>query len=151
MENITEFVSYIENITEFVSYIENNIYSLTIFNLSCIYKDICLRNYKYYPKLNVNVPDLIIHEWQHIYYPNLTHMYYPNLTLDVIRKILVNYVAEILNDIQSKLICECQEPNDEKFEELQRKIKKISEICCMIKKGVLFKEFIDNYRLGYFN
>ena len=133
-----------ENIREFMSAIEDNLYSLDAYNLSCIYKDNCLKNYKYKPRLDPC--NQVIREWEHSYKEE-------TLNLDKIRQILLHDVFELVSEKQNQYLSESQhyEANDEHHEKFQRKIKKISEICIMTRKGILFKEFIDNYRLGYFN
>jgi hypothetical protein len=133
-----------ENIQEFMSAIEDNLYSLQEYNLSCIYKDICLKNYKYNPSLDSC--NQVVPEWKHSYKEE-------TLTVDIIRQILTHDVFELVSEKQNQYLSESQdyEANDENHEKFQRKIKKIAEICIWIQKGLLFKEFIDNYRFGYFN
>jgi len=132
MENIQELISELENC--------NGNY----FEASCVYKDVCLKNYKYKPRLNIC--NQVIHEWEHSYKEQ-------TLTVDTIKQILVHEVFNELSERQNKYLSESQkyEANDIDHEKFQKKIKKISEICIMSRKGILFKEFIDNYRLGYFN
>jgi hypothetical protein len=132
-----------ENVTELMKYIEDNFYD---FNLNIIFKikDICLKNYNYKPRFNeVNI---IIHEWNHKENNSI-------LTLDSVRKFLTEDLCEIMSELQGKYLSEAQhfEVFSSEHEILQRKIKKIAEICIMIEKRVLFKEFIDFYRDGYFN
>ena len=132
MENIQELISELENC--------NGNY----FEASCVYKDVCLKNYKYKPRLNIC--NQVIHEWEHSYKEQ-------TLTVDTIKQILVHEVFNELSERQNTYLSESQkyEANDIDHEKFQKKIKKISEICIMSRKGILFKEFIDNYRLGYFN
>jgi hypothetical protein len=133
MENVTELMKYIE--TDLLNFNRNIIFKI---------KDICLKNYNYKPRFNeVNI---IIHEWNHKENNSI-------LTLDSVRKFLTEDLFEIMSELQSKYLSEAQhfEPSDEIHENFQRKIKKIAEICIMIEKRVLFKEFIDFYRDGYFN
>ena len=68
MENIQELISQLENC--------NGNY----FEASCIYKDVCLKNYKYKPRLNIC--NQVIHEWEHSYKEQ-------TLTVDTIKQILV--------------------------------------------------------------
>ena len=133
-----------ENIQEFMSAIEDNLYSLEAFNLSCIYKDVCLKNYKYKPRLDSC--NQLIHEWEH---SNKEE----TLTVDRIRQILLHELWEALSEKQNQYLLENQqyEANDLHFETIQRKIKNIAKISVDIQNGGLFKEFMDNYRLGYFN
>jgi len=131
MENIQELISELENC--------NGNY----FEASCVYKDVCLKNYKYKPRLNIC--NQVIHEWKHSYKEQ-------TLTVDTIKQILVHEVFNELSERQNKYLSESQlNSKNGENETLQRKIKKIAEICIMVRKGILFKEFIDNYRLGYFN
>ena len=131
MENIQELISELENC--------NGNY----FEASCVYKDVCLKNYKYKPRLNIC--NQVIHEWEHSYKEQ-------TLTVDTIKQILVHEVFNELSERQNKYLSESQlNSKNGENETLQRKIKKIAEICIMVRKGILFKEFIDNYRLGYFN
>ena len=129
-----------ENIKEFMSAIEDNLYSHQEYKLSCIYKDICLKNYKYNPRLDIC--NQVIPEWKHSYKEE-------TLTIDKIRQILVHDVFELVSEMQNDALSKSQLNCED--EKLQRKIKKTAEICIRIQKGGLFKEFIDNYRLGYFN
>jgi hypothetical protein len=132
MENIQELISELENC--------NGNY----FEASCVYKDVCLKNYKYKPRLNIC--NQVIHEWEHSYKEQ-------TLTVDTIKQILVHEVFELASEMLNKYLSESQhyEAHNIDHEKFQKKIKKISEICIMSRKGILFKEFIDNYRLGYFN
>jgi hypothetical protein len=50
-----------ENIQELMSALEHNNY----FEASCVYKDVCLKNYKYKPRLDIC--NQVIHEWEHSY------------------------------------------------------------------------------------
>ena len=132
-----------ENIQELVSAIEDNLYSLGEDKLSCLYKDICLKNYKYNPRLDSC--NQVIHEWKHSYKEE-------TLTVDIIRQILNHDVFELVSEMQNDALSKSQLNSENgENEKIQRKIKKIAEICIKIQKGGLFKEFIDNYRLGYFN
>ena len=133
-----------ENIQELMSAIDNNLYFLDAFNLSCIYKNICLKNYKYKPR--DDSCGQTIHEWQHLYSAK-------TLMVDSIRQILTHDLKELVSEMQNDALSKSQdvEANDENREKFQRKIKKTAEICIWIRDGRLFKEFIDNYRLGYFN
>lgn len=133
-----------ENAEQFMSIIKEDMLSLDTFKLSCIFKDICLKNYKYKPRLSDC--NQIIHEWTHTFKDK-------TLTVDIIRQILVQGVYELFVNLQCEYLSESQEyePNDEKHYGFQRNIKKVAEICIMLDKGLLFKEFVDNYRNGYFN
>ena len=132
MENIQELIS------ELVEHCNGN-----YFEASCVYKDVCLKNYKYKPRLNIC--NQVIHEWEHSYKEQ-------TLKVDTIKQILVHEVFELASEMQNKYLSESQLNNENgENETIQRKIKKIAEICIMVHKGILFKEFIDNYRLGYFN
>jgi hypothetical protein len=133
-----------ENIQELISAMDDDNYSIQAFKLSCIYKDVCLKNYKYNPRLDIC--NQVISEWEH---SNKEE----TLTIDRIRQILLHELWEALSEKQNQYLLEHQhyEANDLHFETIQRKIKNISKISFDIQNGVLFKEFMDNYRLGYFN
>jgi hypothetical protein len=135
-----------ENIQQFIYAIEDYQYGIQAFKISYLYKYICLQNYKYKPRLNIC--NQVIHEWKH---SNKEE----TLTVDRIRQILVDELWEALSERQNEILSESQhyEANDKHHEKFQKKIKNIAEICIWMKKteGILFKEFIDNYRLGYFN
>ena len=133
-----------ENIQELISAMDDDNYSIQAFKLSCIYKDVCLKNYKYNPRLDPC--NQVIPEWEH---SNKEE----NLTVDRIRQILLHELWEALSEKQNQYLLENQqyEANDLHFETIQRKIKNIAKISVYIQNGVLFKEFMDNYRLGYFN
>jgi hypothetical protein len=66
------------------------------------------------------------------------------------RYILIDDIYNIIYEIQGKYLIESQE-YEPQHEILQRKIKKIAEICITLREGLIFKEFIDCYRFGYFN
>ena len=129
-----------ENIHKLMSALEDDNY----FEASCVYKNVCLKNYKYKPRLDIC--NQVIHQWEHSYKEE-------TLTVDTIKQILVHEVFELVSEKQNQYLSESQhyEASDEPHEKFQRKIKKTAEICIWIQKGCLFKEFIDNYRLGYFN
>ena len=132
-----------ENIDELQKKIEENIFEISPFYLSCIFKDICLKNYVYRPTFGTC--NEIIHQLQHKYSRQL-------MTLDMLRKLLVDDIFDLLSELQVKYLSESQKYNGNvnAHEILQRKIKKLYEICIIIHKGLVFKEFIDNYRNGYF-
>lgn len=132
-----------ENVQELIQYIEDNLF---IFNTNIIYKikDICFKNYDYTPRFNeVNI---VIDEWKHKTNNTI-------LKLDIVRHFLTEELEELISDIQNKYLLEAQhyETNDENHENLQKKIKKIAEICIKLRKSNIFKVFINNYRNGYFN
>ena len=102
-------------------------------------------NYKYNPKFNSC--NQVIHEWEH-------YNKEESLNVDRIRQILNHDLKELLSETQNQYLSESQlngDPSDN--EKIQTKIKKIAEIIIWMQtnEGILFKEFIDNYRLGYFN
>ena len=141
MENFNNII-LMENLNKFISAIKDNLSSIQAFKLSCLYKDICLQNYKYKPRLICNQ---VIHEWEHSCKKH-------TLTVDIIREMLTYDLWVLFCEIQDEYLSESQlNSKNGENETLQRKIKKIAEICIMVRKGILFKEFIDNYRLGYFN
>ena len=134
-----------ENIQKFIPTLIEKRCSIQAFNLSCLYKDICLQNYKYNPKLDSS--NRVIREWDH-------YNKEESLNVDRIRQILNHDLKELLSETQNQYLSESQlncETSDN--EKIQTKIKKIAEIIIWMQtnEGILFKEFIDNYRLGYFN
>ena len=132
-----------ENIDEFIRRCTNDLSHISYFLLACNYKDICLKNYKYTPKLN-NC-NQIIHEWSHNYKDKI-------LNTDIIRDILVKDIYTTFSDLQNEYLQKSRhiEPNDEEYEKSSRNIKKLAEICISINNGKLYKEFIDCYKNGYF-
>lgn len=133
-----------ENVEEFMTILEQECYVLSVFKLSCMFKDICLKNYNYKPRLsNCNQ---IIHEWEN-YFIDKT------LTVDIIRQMFEENVRPLLHDLEIKYLVETQkyDPSDEIHNQYMRKVKKLAENDIMIRNGILYKEFIDCYRNGYFN
>jgi hypothetical protein len=130
-----------ENLDEFINKLEKNLFEINSFYLSCIFKDICLQNYVYRPKSGMC--NQIIHEWEHKYSSQI-------ITVDIMRYILIDDIYNIIYEIQGKYLIESRE-YEPQHEILHRKIKKIAEICITLRKGLIFKEFIDCYRFGYFN
>jgi hypothetical protein len=142
MENFNlNNIILMENLNKFICAIKDNLDSIQAFKLSCLYKDICLQNYKYKPRLICNQ---VIHEWEHSCKKH-------TLTVDIIRETLTYDLWVLFNEMQVDLSESQLNSKNGENETLQRQIKKMSEICIFIKNGILFKEFIDNYRLGYFN
>jgi hypothetical protein len=132
-----------ENVTELIKYIDDNLFNFDS-NIIFKFKDICLKNYKYKPRFNeVNI---IIHEWQNSLDDGI-------LTLDIVRKFLTEDLLELISEIQSKYLQEAQqfEVSSSEHEILQRKIKKIAEICIKFRKSDIYTNFIDYYRNGYLN
>lgn len=131
-----------ENIDEFVTVVEKDIWGITSFSLSCLFNDVCLRNYIF--KIQHNSSGQIMYSWENKYNEK-------KLDVTDIRTVLTIYIFDIISEIQNKYICESQhyEQSEYKNEVNQRKIKKSAEIMLMIKKGIIFKEFIDCYKNGY--
>ena len=134
-----------ENVEELIQHIDTNLFEFN-FTTNIVYKikDICLKNYNYKPRFNeIN---MIIHEWQH----NTNNT---GLTLDVIRQFIYDDLFEFVSMLQCKYLAESQhyEPSDNNHENFQRKIKKIAEICILLRKDDIFRTFVDYYRNGYFN
>lgn len=132
-----------ENVEELIQYIDTNLFD---FNTNIVYKikDICFKNYNYKPRFNdIN---MIIHEWQHKTNNTI-------ITLDVVRQFIYDDLFEHVSCLQCKYLCDSQnyEPSDNKHENYQRKIKKIAEICILLRKDDIFRTFVDNYRNGYLN
>ena len=84
-----------ENIQELMSALENDNY----FEASCVYKDVCLKNYKYKPRLNIC--NQVIHEWEHSYKE-------ATLTVDTIRQILIHEVFELASEMQNQYLSKSQ-------------------------------------------
>jgi hypothetical protein len=132
-----------ENIDKFVDAIVEDNYSINSWYMCCKFKD-GLINYKYKPRLNS--ANQVIHEWEHSYKEK-------TLTVDHMRKILIDEVFERLAEMQIATLAEqnkCDSTSDEHVQ-IQQKIKAISGLCVWVNNGKLFRAFIDNYRLGYFN
>jgi hypothetical protein len=134
-----------KNIDKYVNAIKND-YSIDTWSMSHQYKDICLKNYTYTPRLNS--ANQIIPEWTHRYKEK-------TLTVDDIRKRLTRKVFKRLSQMQADAIGESVEydkySDSDDFDRLQRKIKDIASLCIWIHNGNLFRAFIDNYRMGYLN
>ncbi len=133
-----------ENIEQFISAVLESAFNYNNYDLCGLFKDICLINYKYKPRLDdINQ---VIYEWQHRHNGHI-------LTTDFIRKIFDNELYERFRNIQSNLLLEAQQlkTDDENHKICQKKVKKLAEICVRLRKVSYFKAFIDNYRLGYYN
>lgn len=140
-----------KNIDKYVNAITND-YSIDTWSMSHQYKDICLINYTYTPRLNS--ANQIIPEWTHRYKEK-------TLTMDDIRKILTRKVFKRLSQMQADAMVESvdyynkysdsDDFDSDNIERLQRKIKDIASLCIWINNGNLFRAFIDNYRMGYLN
>jgi hypothetical protein len=132
-----------ENVSELILFIKSNLLTC---DATIIYKikDICLNNYNYKPRMSeVNT---IIYEWQHKLNNNI-------ITIDQVRLFLTETLYEIVNKLKTDYIADSFKYvlMSQAHDNLQRKIKKSSEFCITINKGIIFKEFIDCYRNGYFN
>lgn len=132
-----------ENVSELILFIESNLLTCDT-NIVYKIKDICFKNYNYKPRMSeVNT---IIYEWQHKLNNNI-------ITIDQVRLFLTETLYDIVSKLQSAYLSESQSyiPTSEKYEILHRKMLKIAEICITLHKGIIFREFIDSYRNGYFN
>jgi hypothetical protein len=138
-----------ENIEEFTTIIMNNIMDyITAFDVCCLVKDICFKNYCYRPEFR---GPKISHIWEHQYNANI-------LTVTDIKLIFQTSIFNLINDLHNAILKESQkyEPSStyewevNEWEVIQRKMKKISEILIMFQSGEVFKEFVDCYRKGYF-
>ena len=131
-----------KNAHEFVSIIRENIMELELFSLACFYKDICMNDYEYCP--TINKQGIKEHLWRH----KLTNKI---INMDIIRYILTTFMSKkidkILNEMMSAVASFTF--NDIQFIHLHRKISKLIEIGVYVRKGRLYKEFIDLYKNGY--
>lgn len=133
-----------ENVNELITFIDENLYDLNSLIIIHKIKDICFKNYDYKPRFNeINC---VICEWKHKINHNI-------ITIDDIRQLINVKLYDLLREIQSKCISESQNyaVNHEIHNKFMPKIKKIAEICIIIRKDYIFKQFIDYYRNGYFN
>ena len=122
---------------------EYDIYNINPFMLCCLCNDIYLKDYKYCPELRYKQ---IIHLWTS---KNTNH----TLNISDIRFILDTYVVYAIIELQGQYLADAQkyETSDENHACCQIKIKKCAEICIMLNSGVIFKEFVDCFKNGYFN
>ena len=122
---------------------EYDIYNINPFMLCCLCNDIYLKDYKYCPELRYKQ---IIHLWTS---KNTNH----TLNISDIRFILDTYVVYAISELQGQYLADAQKykASDEKYECCQGNIKKLDEIYIMFNSGVVYKEFIDCYKNGYFN
>jgi len=140
-----------ENIDKFVDAIVEDNYFIDSWYMCCKFKD-GLINYKYKPRLNS--ANQVIHEWTHRYKEK-------TLTVDDMRNILISEVRKRLIEMQNeafseahKYDCDCGSDDfdsDNTKDRLQRNVRDIARLCVWVDDGKLFRAFIDNYRLGYFN
>lgn len=123
----------IKNMEEFVEeLIENNYSADNTFAIICLFKDKCMRNIQYIPHIN-NLQMKIKHEWE------LMDADDECITLDVkdFRKILMDDLELVFDKVGKKY---------------ERGMNRSSELSVQLaSSGKLFKEFIDCYRLGYFD
>ena len=84
-----------QNIQKFIPTLIEKRCSIQAFNLSCLYKDICLQNYKYNPKLDSC--NRVIHEWEH-------YNKEESLNVDRIRQILNHDLKELLSETQNQYL-----------------------------------------------
>lgn len=112
--------------------VENNYSADNTFAIICLFKDICMQNINYVPHLNHDGIK-IKHEWE------LMDADDDCITLDVkdFRKILMDDLELVFDKVGKKY---------------ERCINLSSELSVQLaSSGKLFKEFIDCYRLGYFD
>ena len=84
-----------ENIHKLMSALEDDNY----FEASCVYKNVCLKNYKYKPRLDIC--NQVIHQWEHSYKEE-------TLTVDIIRQILNHDVFELVSEMQNDALSKSQ-------------------------------------------
>lgn len=122
---------------------EYDINYINPFMLCCLCNDIYLKDYKYCPELRYKQ---ILYLWTS---KNTNH----TLKIDDIRFIFETYVKYAISELQGQYLADAQkyETSDENHACCQIKIKKCAEFCIILNSGVIFKEFIDCYKNGYFN
>ena len=112
--------------------VENNYLADNTFAIICLFKDICMQNINYVPHLNHDGIK-IKHEWE------LMDANDDCITMDVkdFRKILMDDLELVFDKVGKKY---------------ERGMNRSSELSVQLaSSGKLFKEFIDCYRLGYFD
>lgn len=127
---------------KFVELIENNIMNIELFSLACDFKDLCMKKYTYYPYTNEN--NQLISQWRHKETNRI-------IKLDAVRYILTTFLAKRLDDISEKYMIHIANYNynDIQFINLNRKISKLIELTRFVRKGKLYKEFVDLFKNGY--
>lgn len=143
----------IDYLDEFLVEFETNILTKSCgpFAFCCAFHDICLRDYKYFAVTNYDSNFCFKFYWANKknLNPNPDTKY---LYVDDIRRILMNIMCDVVKDLQSSILEKLEEHNlnDKKYCQYQSKIKKCSEWLRQIENGMIFKEFIDCYKNGYF-
>ena len=136
-----------ERAREFYKALEEDMY-ITSFQILMMFKNTFLKGTIYQPFLGHHGLQTVppIHRWTKAYGHE---MYYADDVMEVLTSGLKTY----FNNIQSQCFLEVQEysSGDQQHELIQKKIKKISELCILADRGELYKSLIDNYKLGYFN
>jgi hypothetical protein len=127
---------------KFVELIENNIMNIELFSLACDFKDLCMKKFNYCPYTNEN--NQLISQWIHKETNRI-------IKLDAVRYILTTYLAKRIDDIVEKYMIHITNfnHNDIQFINLNRKISKLIELTRFIRKGKLYKEFVDLFKNGY--
>jgi hypothetical protein len=155
IEETIECKINIENIEEFVKeLLENNYSTDNTFAIICLFKDKCMKDVNYLPQVNDDGIK-IKHEWELV--DNEIDDW---ITLNVkdFRKILMDDLELVFDKVGNKYKTKLQEFND--FKRGPSSLGKKYESCINLSSelsvqlsssGKLFKEFIDCYRLGYFD
>ena len=135
-----------ERAREFYKALEEDMY-ITSFQILMMFKNTFLKGTIYQPFLGHHGLQTVppIHRW--------TKTTNENYYADDVMEVLTSGLKTYFNNIQSQCFLEVQEysSGDKQHESVQRKIKKISELCIIADRGELYKSLIDNYKLGYFN
>lgn len=130
--------------------VENNYSADNTFAIICLFKDICMQNINYVPHLNHDGIK-IKYEWE------LMDADDDCITLDVkdFRKILMDDLELVFDKVSNEYKSKFQEYIYSKSsvgKKYERCINLSSELSVQLaSSGKLFKEFIDCYRLGYFD
>ena len=139
MENTIE--NTIENTKYFINAVKKDICNINSYYLCCLFKDIYLKNYKYCPQLRFGQ---IIHLWTS---KNTT----TTINMDAIRCVMDKYAKNSMYVLEDKYVKEAHNSKMVEQEFIIENIKKLDEIYIMFNSGVVYKEFIDCYKNGYFN
>jgi len=147
----------LENIKEFATILIEKNYSYLfkdLFPFICLFKNMCMKNVVYMPIVNERGIK-IKHEWV------LTNIKdgienVKILNVKDFRQLFMDDIKEVFEKIEYKYINELQCINNaEQFrehEQIQRYINISTNLhLSLVRSGKLFKEFIDCYRLGYFD
>lgn len=135
-----------KTINELQEYIQSHLPHLKPIQLVYAISDICLNKYEYHPVIFDN--RIKEHRW--------TCANSPMLSVKHIRLFLSKDVTDMLNNLQaiylaqSQLLLNSQSTDVTKqYDQLQQKIKKLTEIILQIDDHTIFHLLVDSYRDGY--